>query len=99
MGPSKTPTISEATWMSRAQLVGCLACRQDGYYSEAEIHHIISGNKRMGHLWTIPLCPKHHRNGSEHEPSIHPWKKRFVTRYGSELELLAQLQVELGHQK
>jgi hypothetical protein len=96
MGPSKTPTVAEATWMSRAQRIGCLACRQDGHYSEAEIHHIVSGNKRMGHFYTLPLCPSHHRHGTEHEPSVHPWKKRFEAKYGTQLELLAKLQVELG---
>lgn len=96
MGPSKTPTIAEATWMSQIQRLGCVACRKDGRYSEAEIHHIVSGNKRMGHLFTLPLCPNHHRLGGEEAPAVHPWKKRFEAKYGSQLELLAELKVELG---
>lgn len=97
MGPSKSPTKQEREWMDRVQAYGCCACRKDGHYFEpAEIHHIVSGNKRMGHMFSLPLCSRHHRHGTQDEPSIHPWKARFVKRYGSELQLLAELQVALG---
>lgn len=26
-----------------------------------EIHHLLSGNKRRGHMFTVSLCPYHHR--------------------------------------
>lgn len=50
----------------------------------------------MGHLFTIPLCHSHHQGDGRQVPSVHFAKKTFVARYGSELELLAALQVELG---
>lgn len=49
----------------------------------------------MGHLFTLPLCPDHH-TGSAKGPSVHGAKKSFERKYGTQLELLAELQVELG---
>jgi hypothetical protein len=94
MGPSKTPTKQEREWMARIADHACVACLQDGHETPASVHHIIQGNRRMGHLFTIPLCPAHH-TGTE-VPSVHNAKRTFVARYGSELELLAALQVRLG---
>lgn len=96
MGPSKPPNRVEREWMDKAARVGCLACRQEGHYSEAAIHHITSGFRRMGHLFTIPLCHWHHQLGDDDRPSVHGAKKRFAAKYGSELDLLRALQVELG---
>lgn len=77
---------------------GCIACRIDGNQREAAIHHIVSGGRRLGHLFTLPLCdPGHHQNGQAlGMVSVHPWRKRFEARYGTQLELLARLKVELG---
>lgn len=75
---------------------GCVACKQDGYDSPASVHHIVQGNRRLGHLHTIPLCFAHHQGGGLSVPSVHLAKRCFVKRYGSELELLAGLQIELG---
>ena len=60
------------------------------------MHHIVQGNRRLGHLFTLPLCPPHHQGDGRAVPSVHFTKRTFVQRYGSELELLAELQVELG---
>lgn len=96
MGPSKTPTKVEAEWMQSIAELGCIACRKDGYSSPASVHHIISGGRRMGHLFTLPLCFLHHQGDGRQVPSVHFTKRTFVARYGSELELLAGLQCELG---
>ena len=96
MGPSKTPTRQEREWMRRIADLGCIACRQDGHSSPASVHHIVQGNRRLGHLFTLPLCPEHHQGDGRQVPSVHGAKRTFVQRYGSELELLAGLQVELG---
>lgn len=96
MGPSKPPTKAEREWMSRAADFGCVACRKDGHQSPASVHHIVQGNRRLGHLFTIPLCPPHHQGDGRQVPSVHFSKRTFVQRYGSELELLAELQVQLG---
>lgn len=99
MGPSKTPTKLEREWMARIVERGCVACELDkGPPRPAAVHHICKGYRRLGHLFTIPLCdPGHHKDGARLGLiSLHDAKRSFVARYGSELELLARLQVELG---
>lgn len=99
MGPSKTPTKAEREWMASVASFGCIACHLDGHFRPCAVHHIVEGNKRLGHLFTIGLCqPGHHMDG---EPlgmiSVHPWKKRFEARYGTQRELLALTKVKLGY--
>lgn len=97
------PTAEESAWMDAAQVFGCIVCRlQYGLFVPAEIHHLKDGDRRRGHLWTIPLCYPHHRqgNGSGLCISIHPYKKRFTTAYGSEEWLLEQVRffvAQAGH--
>lgn len=57
---------------------------------------MLSGGRRMGHLFTIPLCYEHHRSGRNDSQIVsrdHS-QRRFERRYGSELSLL-QLTREL----
>ena len=58
-----------------------------GFNSPAEIHHINEGRigKRADFNKTIPLCPNHHRNGSE---SYHYSPKKFNKKWGTQKELL-----------
>jgi hypothetical protein len=92
----RKPTATEARWMAAIVDYGCVACRMDGLLVrgadgvyEAQrpaVHHILRGGRRIGHLFTLPLCdPGHHQNGA-----------RFEARYGAEFELLAKLKAELG---
>lgn len=39
------------------QKLGCIACRQRGVFSQPDIHHLLSGGRRRGNRYTIPLCP------------------------------------------
>jgi len=96
MGPSRTPNTIEAAWMALAADHGCVACLQDGHQTPASIHHIVQGNRRMGHLFSLPLCYPHHQGDGRQVPSVHFSKRTFAARYGTELELLATLQVRLG---
>lgn len=69
----------------------CIVCwLQFGVRTEAEIHHMKAGDRRMGHLYTLGLCKPHHRGGDGSGPFIsrHPWKRRFELNFGTELELL-----------
>ena len=58
-------TVEERRWMSAIVRVGCIACHVSGHRGvPAEVHHMLSGGRRRGHLFTLPLCsPGHHRNG------------------------------------
>jgi len=76
----------------------CMCCALKGDLSpkKVELHHIKSGNKRIGHLCTIPLCTAHHRGGTD-EPYVHGGMKAFVAAFGyTDLQLWQKLQVILG---
>lgn len=96
----RTPTKLEAEWMTRIVEYGCIACKLEWFpqRTPVAVHHILRGGRRMGHLFTLPLCdPGHHQNGAQFGiTSRHPYKARFEALYGTELELLAKLKVELG---
>jgi Recombination enhancement, RecA-dependent nuclease len=81
--------------------LGCICCRLRGSMDmPAEIHHLLSGNRRRGHQFTIPLCSWHHRAqtnlSTEHAievygPSVAQGSKPFHTAFGSDDELLAKV--------
>lgn len=99
MGPSKSPTKLEREWMDRAVRYGCLACILDGHEPRpTAYHHIVMFGRRLGHLYGIGLCdPGHHQNGEQFGLlSVHPHKARFEAKYGTQLELLAELKKRLG---
>ena len=88
----KTPTKAEREWMAAITRLGCICCRMQGRgYVPAAVHHLVSGNRRLGHLSSIPLCdPGHHQGAprSSGEISRHPNKAAFEARYGTEEFLL-----------
>lgn len=93
----RAPTVEERSWMDWITSRGCIACVMDGLgFRQPAVHHILRGGRRMGHLFTLPLCdPGHHQNGAQHGMvSRHPWKARFEARYGMELDLLERLRAE-----
>jgi hypothetical protein len=59
-------------------------------WAPGEIHHLLLGSVRAGHLYTICLCYHHHRKN--HQPTLGPslsgGSKEFHARYGSDQELL-----------
>ncbi len=80
--------------------LGCIACDLRGLdYAAPDIHHLLSGGKRRGHQFTIPLCPAHHR-GVWHSPELHgpslaKTPKRFRQEFGSDESLLALTNLRL----
>lgn len=64
-----------------AEIIGCIYCWLDeGFRSNCDNrHHIKSGNKRMGHWYTLPVCARHHlecHDGTRgHSDQIHMWLK------------------------
>jgi hypothetical protein len=77
--------------MSRIPLIGCLACRQEGLFTQAEVDHLIDGGVRLGHRFTIGLCSWHHRAAAPRRPgpARAQGSKPFHATYGSDAELLA----------
>lgn len=93
------PNALEQAWMDRVASAGCIVCWLfHRARRPAEVHHLLSGGRRMGHLYSIPLCVDHHRGGSKDGPFIsrHPYKARFEAAYAPELELLDAARSLLG---
>ncbi len=97
------PTKSESARMDRISRLRCVACWATGLCcGKTEVHHLLSGGKRRGHAFTIPLGLYHHQGiplaGSTTEqmrllfgPSLRLESKAFHKRYGSDDELLAKV--------
>ena len=76
-------------WICR--MVGCIACFLDGgKNTHCGIHHCDGRTKPGCQRKVIPLCGVHHQTGGEAAPSIHPWKKRFEAKYGTERDLIVR---------
>jgi len=72
--------------------LGCIICKKEGKYTPPQIHHI-NGRTGNGNQETIPLCYYHHMGDNDDEAytSRHPFKARFIARYGNEQDLLDEV--------
>lgn len=90
---------AEREHLSRVAALGCIVCRNLGYgETPAEIHHIRTGQgvaQRASNYSSIPLCHPHHRTGG-HGVAVHAGKQTWEKNFGTELELLEQVNNELG---
>lgn len=85
----KATTKAEKAFHNRIAQIGCIACRMEGIENNhVSIHHIDGRTKPGSHYKVLPLCAVHHQHGTDEFPSVHPWKARFESKYGSQLELL-----------
>jgi len=103
-----TPTKAEQARFDRMKDMGqCVACYQRGIHGRGyiEIHHLLSGNRRIGHLASVSLCQWHHRavvtDGASRSdmdywfgPSLANGSKPFRAEFGTDKELL-ELQIAL----
>lgn len=98
---AKRATKAERERMARIKAFDCVACTITRVFRTAtgvEVHHLLSGNKRRGHLFTIPLCPWHHRGDAggwgvkwmeaNMGPSLARTSRKFRAVYGTDDELL-----------
>ena len=101
-----TRTKSEQARFDNMKDLGCIACILDGrlepfgFGYAPDIHHMLSGGHRIGHMATVPLCQWHHTGvgncvtWSNTEfygfigPSWHQHRRAFRERYGSDAELI-----------
>jgi len=88
--------------MATIKVLGCLPCLLMGLPDRhAEVHHMLdgSGEKRLGHAFTIGLCAWHHRGilnpGYSSADMVDVYgvsygkgSKVFVEAFGTELQLL-----------
>jgi hypothetical protein len=90
-------TQAESQHLSKVTELGCIVCFHQGQYTPAEVHHMRSGlgmSQRATSFRVLPLCPIHHRIG-ERGTAFHAGRRTWETRFGSEEELLQQLQLLL----
>lgn len=104
LGKCGTLTKADKERFRLLQEHGCAACRKDGYCQDPDIHHILRGGNRMGHQYTIPLCPYHHRGINPdgrmvQGPTLCDNKREFVERYGTEMQLLDEVNYWLRYVK
>lgn len=93
--PRATP--AEAHRINRMKgEIGCICCllRTGVQNYHVEVHHIVQGNKRLGHWWTLPLCRAHHRIRGVGGifTSIADGSKAFKRIHGTELDLWLKCQ-------
>lgn len=96
----RPPTVEEERFMSAIAGLGCVACAKDGKVNPwISIHHIDGRTKPGAHLLVLGLCAGHHKQGEGEDKSliaVHPYKKRFEQRYGTQMELLAECVAKIG---
>jgi hypothetical protein len=83
-------TKDEKAHQAAVAALGCIACRIDGRTNtHVSIHHTDGRTKAGCEMKVLALCAPHHQTGGEDAPAIHPWKRRFEAKYGTQAELLA----------
>lgn len=89
----------KALWNRMATEVGCIACLVDGLFNPyVSIHHINGRTKPGCHRKVLPICAGHHQDGTGEDKTliaVHPYKKQFERRYGTQYELLALVMEKL----
>jgi hypothetical protein len=104
-------TKAELAHLAAVKRLPCLACRKQwrAQPSITEGHHVLSGGKRRGHMYVVPLCRWHHQSELSlgftkdamtvvYGPSLANGSKPFHEAFGSDLELLAETEQLLAKQ-
>jgi len=107
----KRRTKAEQERFDRIKEGPCIACLQRGIdlsgQGLVEVHHLLSGGRRIGHMATVGLCAWSHRAvpfwGMTHEemrdhygPSLAEGSRPFHAEFGSDAELLEMQNGILG---
>jgi hypothetical protein len=118
---TKPPTAEDEERFQAMRQIGCVACLKNQEVGRAsatlvlrrlEIHHLISGGRRIGHHATICLCHFHHQakflpyvdygyqaQAAAFGPSLEREPRRFHDMYGTDEELLARQNALLAHMR
>ena len=110
---TRAPTKAERAHLAAVKALPCVACVIDDRFTEltvcgpTEVHHLLSGNKRRGHMFVLPLGRYHHRGEpldgmsaramrALHGPSLARQSKLFHAGYGDDASLLARVNAMLA---
>lgn len=87
MNSKRPPTKYEAERIEAMMRLGCVACAHIGIVHIAqECHHILSGGRRLGHWFTLPLCRGHHQGDwNSEQVELIPPEKRVAISDGRKL--------------
>lgn len=58
MAKKNPPTKAERERMAKIKEMPCAVC---GKHGPSDVHHITECGRRLGHMFTIPLCYEDHR--------------------------------------
>jgi Recombination enhancement, RecA-dependent nuclease len=95
-------TAAEKARNNTLRQLHCILCTLSGDFRKRplEIHHIVRGNKRLGHWYTLQLCVGHHQGKWTDQAirvGIKSGRRAFREQYGyDELELWQRQQIALG---
>lgn len=95
----RQPTAEEKRHMKKVAALGCIVCLLfEEVFTPASIHHMEGKTKPGAHFKALPLCFRHHQEGSccDEWVSRHPHKARFEERYGTEEQLLEHVNKLIG---
>ena len=107
----KARTKAEQQRFDRIKNGPCVACLQRGIdlsgQGLVEVHHLLSGGRRIGHMATVGLCMWSHRAvlfwghshaemRDEYGPSLAEGSKPFRAEFGADAELLQMQNQILG---
>ena len=95
-----TPKKAEIARWDIMREIGCICCILKGVHGNPpQIHHIVEGRKRLGHMFSIACCPWHHTGqlptGATKQyieerigPSYALDPRKFKEEFGTQRELL-----------
>jgi len=93
----RAKTKSDLAWMDAICQYGCIICSNEfGIFSPCSPHHTDGRTKEGCHKKTIGLCGCHHQIGGNGVAFHETGKKTWEAKYGTQEELLKQLQDEIG---
>lgn len=102
-------TKSDLARYDKLHSMGCLPCAKDRIFSQIDVHHLTDkGTRKLsgGNKASIPCCPWHHRGQPPdgwrvsdayefYGPSLRLHKREFIARYGTERQLLAEVDQQI----
>lgn len=93
----KPPNKEEKEHMGKIAMMQCCAANGD-CSPGTEVHHITKTGRRLGHMFTIPLCKNHHgpQTPLPFGEAVHKGTKTFESQYGTQMKLLELTMERLG---
>jgi hypothetical protein len=77
--PRATP--DELAFMAVVKLLPCCNCRAQK--SRTEVHHIVRGNRRLGHFYVLPYCRECHRTAYKRTRREKQLWEKLITSMGA----------------